>query len=60
MWLYDFLIFYKAGKSVLNGASPYLVYDFNSPLFLALIFAPLAIFPVYIAYGTFIAANIFI
>ena len=60
MWLYDFLIFYNAGKSILNGVSPYSIYDFNSPIFLAIIFAPLAVLPVYVAYGSFIAANIFI
>ncbi len=60
MWLYDFLIFYNSGKAILAGISPYHIYDFNSPIFLAIFFAPLAILPVGVAYGTFIAVNIFL
>ena len=57
MWLYDFLIFLSSGKAVLSGLSPYSVYDFNSPIFLALFFAPLAALPVWAAYGLYLGAN---
>lgn len=58
MWLYDFLIFLSSGRAVLSGLSPYSVYDFNSPIFLALFFAPLAALPVWAAYGLYLGANL--
>lgn len=58
MWLYDFLIFYSSGKAVINGVSPYTIFDFNSPIFLALFFAPFSLLPVGVSYSIFIFANL--
>ncbi len=60
MWLYDFLIFYNAGLSVLNGTSPYQIFDYNSPFFLSLFFVPFAILPLYLAYIVFVFINLLI
>jgi len=58
MWLYDFLIFYNSGKAVLGGVSPYTIFDFNSPIFLALFFAPFSLLPVGVSYSIFVIANL--
>jgi hypothetical protein len=58
MWKYDFHIFYLAGRAVLEGQSPYLIPDFNSPFMLAVLFAPLSIFPEWFSYLLFIAINL--
>jgi hypothetical protein len=58
MFLYDFMIFYNAGKAVLEGTSPYLSGIFPSPFPMALLFAPLALLPVPVAYGVFLAINL--
>lgn len=58
MFLYDFLIFYNGGKAVLAGLSPYGVYDFNGPYPLAVLFAPLALLPVPLAYALYLAFSI--
>ena len=59
MWLYDFLIFYNSGKAILGGVSPYYtIFDFNSPIFLALFFAPFSLLPVGVSYSIFIIANL--
>jgi hypothetical protein len=58
MWLYDFLIFYNSGQALMNGISPYTIFDFNSPIFLALFFAPFSILPIGIAYPLFLIANL--
>ncbi len=59
MFLYDFTIFYKAGLAVLAGISPYSVYEFNGPYLQAMLFAPLALLPLPVAYGLYLAFNIF-
>jgi len=59
MWLYDFSIFYQSGKAILSGISPYQIYDFNSPIFLALFFVPFSILPIGLAYSIYIIMNIF-
>ena len=59
MWLYDFLIFYNSGLAILNGISPYTIFDFNSPIFLALFFAPFSLLPVGVSYAVFLIANLF-
>ncbi|MDO9087151.1 MAG: glycosyltransferase family 87 protein [Anaerolineaceae bacterium] len=58
MWLYDFQIFYNSGQAILNGLSPYTIFDFNSPIFLALFFAPFSILPIGLAYTLFLIANL--
>lgn len=60
MWIYDFLIFYQSGTLIINGISPYQVFDFNSPIFLALFFAPFSLLPARAAYGVYLLANIFL
>jgi len=60
MWLYDFLIFYNSGKAILGGISPYTIFDYNSPIFLALFFAPFSLLPVGVSYSFFIIANLLI
>jgi len=58
MWLYDFLIFYNSGHAILNGISPYTIFDFNSPIFLALFFAPFSLLPLGVSYALFLIANL--
>ncbi len=58
MWLYDFLIFYNAGKAILGGLSPYLVDGFISPIYLALFFAPLSLLPYWAGYAVYLLANL--
>jgi hypothetical protein len=60
MWLYDFDIFYRAGKMVLTGGSPYAVPGFFSPLPLAVLFAPLALLPKYVAYGIYVLVSLWL
>jgi len=60
MWIYDFLIFYKSGASIINGISPYHIVHFYSPIFLALFFAPFSLLPAWAAYGVYLLANIFL
>lgn len=60
MWMYDFLIFYNSGQSILNGISPYTIFDFNSPIFLALFFAPFSLLPLGVSYAIFLSANLLI
>jgi hypothetical protein len=59
MFLYDFLIFYNAGLAVWAGISPYSVYDFIGPYPQAVLFAPLALLPLPVAYILYLAFNIF-
>ena len=53
-WLYDFDIFWRAGRELLAGVSPYRVRGFFSPLPLAVLFAPLALLPLRVAYAVFV------
>lgn len=59
MFLYDFMIFYYAGKAVLEGLSPYAVHDFIGPYPQAVLFAPLALLPLPVAYGLYLAFNLY-
>jgi Glycosyltransferase family 87 len=58
MWQYDFHLFYMGARAVLEGASPYQMWDFNGPYPLAVFFIPLAWLPEPVAYFIFLAANI--
>ena len=58
MFLYDFLIFYNGGKAVWAGLSPYGVHDFIGPYPLAVLFAPLALLPMPLAYTLYLGFNI--
>ena len=60
MFLYDFLIFYNGGRAVWAGLSPHTVADFNGPYPLAVLFAPLALLPLPVAYGLFLAFNLYL
>ena len=60
MFLYDFTIFYNAGLAVLAGLSPYRVPDFNGPYLQAMLFAPLALLPLPVAYVLYLAFNLFL
>lgn len=59
MWMYDFHLFYLGGKAVLMGQSPSAIWDFNGPYPLAVLFAPFALLPEPLAYGLFVALNLF-
>ena len=58
MWLFDFRIFYLAGRALLTGNSPYQVDGFYSPLPLAVFFVPFALLPEFIAYVLYLALSI--
>jgi hypothetical protein len=61
MWRFDFHLFYMGAQAVLAGLSPYTVSDVNyGPYPLALIFVPLALLPESLAYGLFVALNLFL
>lgn len=57
--MFDFLIFYQAGKAVLLGQSPAAIPGFISPYPLAVLFAPFALLPAIPAYLLFLALNLF-
>ncbi len=56
--MYDFHLFYEGGRAVLMGLSPSAIYDFNGPYPLAVLFAPLALFPEPVAYVIFLLINL--
>lgn len=59
----DFNIFYNAGRAVLRGVSPYssaISYGFFNPLYVAIAFAPLALFPVEVADKIFAGVTFFV
>ena len=58
MWLYDFINLYNGGRALLNGVSPYEVYDFVGPIFVAIFFVPFSLLPVKISYALFLTANL--
>jgi len=60
MWLFDFKIFYFAGKAILSGFSPYIIEGFYSPLPLAIFFIPFAILPLKIAYIVYLLLTIYL
>jgi len=59
MWMYDFHLFYEAGRAVLMGQSPYAISEFISPYPLAVLFTPLAALPEMLAYALFVALSLF-
>jgi hypothetical protein len=59
MFLYDFTIFYNAALAVWAGTSPYAVHDFIGPYPQAMLFAPLALLPLPVAYAVYLAFNIY-
>jgi hypothetical protein len=56
--LYDFDIFWRAGRRLLAGKSPYRVHGFVSPLPLAILFAPIALLPRLSAWFIYILATL--
>ncbi|HEX3128788.1 MAG TPA: hypothetical protein VH394_15755 [Thermoanaerobaculia bacterium] len=56
--LYDFEIFWKAGRRLLAGKSPYRVRGFVSPLPLAVLFAPIALLPRLSAWFIYVLATL--
>lgn len=58
MWQYDFHLFYMGARAILEGTSPYQMWDFNGPYPLAVFFIPFALLPEPIAYYSFLVANI--
>jgi len=58
MWQYDFHLFYMGARAILEGTSPYQMWDFNGPYPLAVFFVPLALLPEPLAYFTFLGANL--
>ncbi|MES1244694.1 MAG: glycosyltransferase family 87 protein [Acidobacteriota bacterium] len=56
--LYDFEIFWRAGRRLLAGKSPYRVDGFVSPLPLAVLFAPLALLPRLSAWFVYVLATV--
>lgn len=58
LWLYDFEIFWRGGRRILAGTSPYRVKGFISPLPLAVLFAPLGLLPMPAAYGVFLLGSL--
>lgn len=58
LWLFDFEIFWRAGRRILAGTSPYRVKGFISPLPLAVLFAPLGLLPMHVAYGVFVLGSL--
>ena len=53
-FLYDFEIFWRGGRRILAGTSPYRVRGFISPLPLAVLFVPFAFLPMLAAYAVFV------
>jgi hypothetical protein len=60
LWMYDFNLFYHAAQAVLQGLSPYTVWDFNGPYPLAVIFVPFTLLPMPLAYCIFITINLYL
>lgn len=58
LWLYDFEIFWRAGRRILAGTSPYRVRGFLSPLPLAVLFAPFGLLPRTAAYAVFVLVTL--
>lgn len=56
----DFQFFYNAGNHVLHGTSPYLESGYFNPIWVAVIFAPLALFPFETAWRIHAFISIFI
>jgi hypothetical protein len=56
--LYDFEIFWRSGRRILAGTSPYRVHGFVSPLPLAVLFVPLALLPELAAYAVFVLVTL--
>jgi hypothetical protein len=60
MWMYDFNLFYQAGRAVLMGQSPSAIAFNYAPYPLAVLFAPLALLPELLAYAVFVSLNLFL
>lgn len=60
LWMYDFHHFWLGAQAILHGLSPYTTFDFIGPYPLALLFVPLGLFPMPVAYGIFIVINLFL
>ena len=60
MFLYDFLAFYYAARAVLEGTSPYAVHEFIGPYLQAMLFTPLALLPLPVAYGVYLAFSLYL
>jgi len=58
MFGYDFLIYYEAAQALLAGMSPYQVPGFFSPITLAILFMPLALFRAEVAMGIWVVVNL--
>ena len=58
MWQYDFHLFYMGARAILEGTSPYQMWDFNGPYPLAVFFIPFALLPEPLAYSAFLTTNI--
>lgn len=58
LWLYDFEIFWRGGRRILAGIAPYKLRGFYNPLPLAVLFAPLALLPLRVAYGLFVLGTL--
>lgn len=56
--LYDFEIFWRAGRRILAGKSPYWARGFVSPLPLAVLFAPVALLPRLAAWFIYVLATL--
>ena len=54
----DFVTFYDAGRAVLHGVSPYTVHGYYSPIHVAILSAPLSIFPLGVAYKVYVAVSV--
>ncbi|MBN1642162.1 MAG: LysE family transporter [Anaerolineae bacterium] len=60
LWAYDAGIYYRAGRAVLTRISPYAVYGFYSPFPMALLWAPLALFPLPVVYAVYVMINVWL
>lgn len=56
--LYDFEIFWRAGRRLLAGKSPYQAHGFVSPLPLAVLFAPISLLPRLSAWFLYVLATL--
>ena len=60
MWMFDFHLFYQAGRAVLMGLSPATIAVNYSPYPLAVLFVPFALLPEPLAYALFVLLNLFL
>ena len=60
MWGFDFDIFWRASRALLQGQSPYVVGGFFSPYPVALVLLPFALLPFGLAFGLWTALKLFL